>query len=545
MFSAGPGANPGVWDTTTTNWVDQVNGAASLYADPNPVLFDDDAPGPTAVTLNIAVSPSNVTFNNSLLTYSLSGTGSIGGTTGLVKKGTGELTLSTANTYDGVTRLEGGIVTIATIEDGGVTSPIGDSSAAPANLVIAGGILNYTGPTDSTNRGFTIDGSNGGISTANDLTVTGQVLNTGSGGSLRKQGAGNLTFTFGGANTFSSSGGVSEVEGGTLTLDGTAGGQVNTVTGDLWVGSEPDVNATLNVLNSTLNISAYLAVARGNGDNGVSTVTFTNSTVTTGNVSTGFANALGANASETIVNVTGSTWTNAGLIHLSEQFGSTANMTLTNSTLISTGGITDLSSGTGSTSTLTIAGTSEMRTNRFLLGLGTDSVGTVVIKDSGHLNKTGGDWLSIGNGNNGTGFLTVQDSGKLTNAAGDFNIGDTGTSQGTLTIEDSAQVAIGATMFVGKNTGTSGTLNISGGTLTAAGSFLAGGTDGQLGAGTINQTGGVVTLNGDDNRTGCSGTATWNISAGSVISNGWMTLGRYAGITPTGRSAYPKSAPVS
>ncbi|RYD62657.1 MAG: hypothetical protein EOP83_14045, partial [Verrucomicrobiaceae bacterium] len=521
--------NAGVWDTTTANWVDQVNGAPSIYADPNPVLFDDDAPGPTAVTLDIVVSPSNVTFNNSLLTYSLSGTGAIGGVNGLTKKGTGEVTLSTANTYDGVTRLEGGTLTIATIENGGVTSPIGDSSAAPANLVIAGGMLRYTGPAKSIDRGFTLDGLNGGISIDNDLTVTGQVLNTGLGSSMRKAGAGNLKFTFLGANTFSSNGGVSDVEGGTLTLDGTGGGQTNTVTGEVWVGSEPNVNATLEVLNTTLNISSWLAIARGNGDDGVTTVNFTNSTVTTGNFSSGFANALGANASEAIVNVTGSTWTNAGAIHLSEQFGSSANMTLTNSTLITTGGITDLSTGTGTTSTLTIAGTSEMRTNRFLMGLGTDSIGTVVIKDSGHLNKTGGDWISIGNGNNGQGFITVQDSGKLTNAAGDFNIGDTGTSQGTLTIEDSAQVTTAGTFFVGKNTGTQGTLEISGGTFTATASFLAGGTDAQLGGGTINQTGGVVTLNGDDNRTGCAGSATWNISAGSVTSNGWMTLARYTG----------------
>ncbi|MEK7954209.1 beta strand repeat-containing protein [Luteolibacter soli] len=533
MFSAGPGANPGVWDTTTTNWVDQVNGAASVYANPNPVLFDDDAPGLTAVTLNTSVSPSTVTFNNTTLAYSLSGTGAIGGVNGVVKKGAGDVTMSTANTYDGVTRLEGGTLTIATIEDGGVTSPIGDSSAASTNLAIAGGILKYTGPTDSTNRGIFLDGLNGGIYTDNDLTITGQVQSNGTSSNLRKQGAGNLKFTFGGTNTLSSGGGITDVEGGSLTLDGTAGSQVNSLTGELWVGSEPNVNASLTVLNTTLNVSSWLAIARGNGDDGVTTVTVTNSTLTTGNFSNGFANGLGGNASEANVTVTNSNWTNAGTMHFSEQFASTINMTLTNSTLITTGGITDFSTGTGTTSTLTIAGTSEMRTNRYLLGLGTDSIANVIIKDSGHLNKTGGDWMSIGNGNNGKGFITVQDSGKLTNVAGDFNISDTGTSQGTLTIKNSAQVTTGGATFVGKNSGTQGTLDIQGGTFTATASFLAGGTDNAANTATavgfINQTGGDVILNGDDNRTGCSGTATWTISGGTVTSNGWMTLARYTG----------------
>jgi autotransporter-associated beta strand protein len=532
MFASGPGANPGIWDTTTTNWVDQVTGTSSLYANPNPVLFDDDAPGSPAVVLNSTVAPSEVIFNNSLLTYSLSGTGAITGVTGLTKRGTGNLTLSNTNTYDGPTRLEGGTTTVNVIEDLGTPSPMGDAS----QLTLAGGILNYTGAADTINRGMTLDAAGGGINTPVNLTFTGQILNTGTGGNLRKQGAGDLTLTFNGTNTLASNGQVTDVEAGTLILDGTAGGQVNTLTGEMWVASEPDVPAHLTVLNTTLNISSWLAVGRGNGDTGVTNINVTNSTVQTGNFSTGFNNGLGANASEAFVNLTTSNWTNTGNLYLAESPNSTATVTLNNSNWISnTGAPAEFSRSANTTTNLTISGTSELRTDRLLLALGDGSVANVIVKDSGKLTKTGGSWMAIGNGGTGQGSITVRDSGTFTTAGGEINVADVGTSNGTLNIQDSATVVSGGPLLLAKNSGTSASLNISGGTLTATGSYLSGGNDGQNNTpiATITQTGGSVALNGDDNRTGGTGTATWTVSAGSVTSNGWMTLGRYAGGTGT------------
>ena len=45
------------------------------------------------------------------MNYTFSGTGSIGGTTSLVKNGPGGLTINTSNTYGGGTFLNGGLVT--------------------------------------------------------------------------------------------------------------------------------------------------------------------------------------------------------------------------------------------------------------------------------------------------------------------------------------------------------------------------------------------------------------------------------------------------
>ena len=80
-----------------------------------------------------------------------------GGSPGsLAKVGAGTLTLTGANTYSGVTTVSGGILSTNLLPDGGVAGGIGNSSNIAANLVLNGGMLQYTGPTTSTNRLFTL-----------------------------------------------------------------------------------------------------------------------------------------------------------------------------------------------------------------------------------------------------------------------------------------------------------------------------------------------------------------------------------------------------
>src|SRR5690606_29492685 len=79
-----------------------------------------------------------------------------GGATGFTKGGAGQVMLSGANTYTGVTTLSGGTLTVSTIGDGGVASGIGASSAASSNLVLESGTLQYDGATATTDRGFTL-----------------------------------------------------------------------------------------------------------------------------------------------------------------------------------------------------------------------------------------------------------------------------------------------------------------------------------------------------------------------------------------------------
>lgn len=526
-FVVTAGTNEGLWDTTTQNWIDQVTTLSSVYSDPNPVLFSDLATGPTAVVLNSTVNPSEVTFNNSTLAYSLSGTGSISGTTGLLKKGTAALTVNNANSYTGVTRLEGGITSVATLTDGGVAGPLGAASGAPANLVLAGGTLEYTGGAVTIDRGFSVAGAGSTLRNASDLTIGGQVVTPVTGSGFAKQGAGILSFTHAGTNTFGSAvfSGLN-IQAGTVVLDGTGGGQTNNVAGELQLASVPDVPANLTVTNTTLNVESWLAMARGNGDLGVTNLNITNSTVTTGNFSAGWNNNLPNNASESFVTVTGSTWTNNGTVNFVESLDSTGTLNLNNSTWISNIGVFNMSIGNNTNGTLTISGTSELRVNRFLMAHGTGSVANVIVEDSGSLNKTTGSWMSIGNSGTGVGNMTVRDSGSVSSVGGDFNISDVGTSKGFLTIEDSAVVSSGGNTFVGKNTGTEGGVTQTGGTFNQTGGYLViARNDDSIGSydisgGVLNQNDvnlGILVAEEGDGTLSVSGTAEVNVKGAGLF----------------------------
>jgi filamentous hemagglutinin family protein len=115
------------------------------------------------------------------------------GTSALTKLGTGTWTLSNSNSFTGITRINGGMLSVYVLANGGSASGIGQSSNTAGNLLIDGGTLRYTGAAQSTDRSFTI-GTNGATL---DASGTG-LLTFASSGNVTFTGSANITLTLSG-----------------------------------------------------------------------------------------------------------------------------------------------------------------------------------------------------------------------------------------------------------------------------------------------------------------------------------------------------------
>jgi fibronectin-binding autotransporter adhesin len=245
------GNNNNSWDTTTANnW--KLNGVSSIYTNGNGVVFDDTAPGTTNVTLNAPILPVSVILNNNKLQYTVasSGANNIGGASGLTKIGNATATLSGgANTYSGATTINGGILSISALANGGSTSDIGNSANSAANLVLNGGTLQYTGTVAAaSDRLFTL-GLGGGT-----LDNEGGVLTLNNAGSIALSGSGARTLNLTG----------NEVTGDTLaaTLGDNGGATAITKLGNgTWILTGNNNNSGVNTI-----LSGVLQV--GNGTSG-------------------------------------------------------------------------------------------------------------------------------------------------------------------------------------------------------------------------------------------------------------------------------------
>ena len=104
----------------------------------------------------------------------------------------------------------GGNLEVSAVNNGGLAGPLGIASSDPANIVFNGGRLIYNGESDSTDRGFTLQG-NGSIDVVGEtLTMSGQATGP---GALTKIGDGTLVLS--GNNDFA---GNVVVDDGVLSL---------------------------------------------------------------------------------------------------------------------------------------------------------------------------------------------------------------------------------------------------------------------------------------------------------------------------------------
>ena len=161
------------WDTAlSTNW----NGDTQQFFDLDNVTFDDTA-AIFNVQINAAVSPGSMTFNNSSNDYVFSGLG-IEGSGGLVKNGTGTVTLSNdTNNFTGGIEVNAGTVVLDA-----------DNSAISGGFTVnSGGTLDIGVTANGTDKNLVADNGAHGPITINsggtirvfDAEVLGQITGAG------------------------------------------------------------------------------------------------------------------------------------------------------------------------------------------------------------------------------------------------------------------------------------------------------------------------------------------------------------------------------
>lgn len=136
------------WDiNTTSNWKQDSDNAVTTYLQPGSagdrVTFDDSAVGNTNIVLGAAVNPAQVAFNNSTLSYSITGAGSLNGVAGITKDGTGTVTIATNNTNSGATTINAGTLQLG---NGGTSGSLGSGNIA----INAGSKLEFNRSDDTT-----------------------------------------------------------------------------------------------------------------------------------------------------------------------------------------------------------------------------------------------------------------------------------------------------------------------------------------------------------------------------------------------------------
>ena len=342
------GAQTSDWDVINhTNWKSASN-PSEKYFDLDSVTFDDTSSTSTHnVVLNTNVTPAAVTVAANT-NYTISGGGGIAGVGGLTKSGTGNLTISTNNSYLGPTAVQNGKLIL------------GGFGAIPNNSALTLGSGATSGVVDLNSNGATVT----------SLSTSG----TGTGNLIGNGGAGQATLTVaGGTSTFSGSikdtisGGSGTVAlavtGGSLTLAGN-----NCYTGLTSVGT----GATLQIGNG--GASGSLGNTQLNVDG---TLAFNTSGTTSVSGTINGQGSLQQNGTGTLIlsadnNNAGPTAINAGTIQLGDSAvngGTTGNLgpvaITNNGTLIfnhsSDQTFNQVISGTGSVvqngmSTLTLAG---------------------------------------------------------------------------------------------------------------------------------------------------------------------------------------------
>lgn len=335
------------------------------------------APTATTVTLNI-----NNSANYSSNAILANGTNTV---LNVTKSSAGTQTLTGSSTYTGVTTINGGILSVSTMADGGTASNIGQASNAASNIVLNGGTLQYTGAAVSIDRRFSIGLSGGTI-----------------------DGAGS------GAINFNNSGAIGLIGSGarTLTLTNSSGSSINILNGAIG-----DNGGATSVVKNGVASSIWLL-------SGTSTYTG-GTTINGGTLRANKASALGASSGALTINAATfqptASYTDSRQIRL----GSASSTISTGSsvTFEASGDVVDDGSNVG---TLNKNGGGTL----VLSGSNTYSGGTVVSAGTLLVNNTTGSGVGTGSVTTsgsttvlgGSGIITLAANNSVTIGSGSVNV---------------------------------------------------------------------------------------------------------------------------
>ena len=419
----------------------------------------------------------SVALGGNISLYANTGTLTVGGVIGdggnvynLRKVGAGTLVLAGASTFTGGLTISEGVVSVATLANGLVASPIGSSSTAVNSLFIdSGGTFRYTGAAVSTDRLFrfgnsgTLEASGSGtlaFTNSGNLGVFGNagliLSGTGTGTlaprignateyttTLTKSGTG--TWTLLNANTYT---GATTINAGTLALGANNALASATSVNLTAAGATLDLGGTLNGFNSLTGVTGT-QVLLGSG-----TLT-TNSGNFAGVISGGGAVAKGNTGTLTLAGAntyTGGTIVNGGTVNVTGSLAPAGDVTVNGSgnfqlTTPATQTIRALS-GNG---TVTVGTGATLASNLPSSGTGSTATFAGTITGPGAFTKTGPGTLTVTGASTYTGPTTVA-SGTL--VIGGTNALPTATQ---LALASSAAVQISADQtiagFLGNTTG--------------------------------------------------------------------------------------------
>lgn len=159
------GAESAVWDLATSqNFTsgDDPTADNEIFVSGDNVIFNDNAQQFT-VTLEGELEADSVIVDNTKA-YTFNGNGAIVGSSTLVKRGTGTLTINTDNTYTGGTRLSGGTTVVNTLSNSTqAVGNLGSVANSAAKFVMENGAVLRTSQAITQGSVMKMEGTEGGV----------------------------------------------------------------------------------------------------------------------------------------------------------------------------------------------------------------------------------------------------------------------------------------------------------------------------------------------------------------------------------------------